>query len=159
MTRQFTVERYNAGIWVALNNAQIDGYVRDPRSLPHATEVQYWEAWIVRSDGGVVHGTDEFTLCSIIPGDSTTAPNSTRGTYSITGDAWYIPATNYTSAPSTSASDTYLRGLGFATLPNHPAGVLLATRNDPNVTSAFRVTHTVTVTWDSTQADRTSRVT
>lgn len=156
VTRTFTVERFDsgAGAWTPISGAALDAYVTDPDSSVHATCTQYWELWKVREDGSVVHNEDSFALCSLIP-NATTIVNTTKGSFTITGEAYFY------ATDSVTADD-----LGFATGAVRAAGTLHSRTSDPSgdltanrlVASGAAVTYTVTSTWDSTTSDRAQSV-
>ena len=148
IVRTFNVEKY---VEPFPNNTQalqnIDNYIQDPNSKAFASELHYWEAWTVDSSGNVSDGgEDTFSLCSIIPLDTDTAPNSTKGTYTMKGSAKFYP------------TNSKLDTLGFTRNTVGAAGGLYSRTTNPTTTSAFTklvaadgtVDYSVTVTWDST---------
>lgn len=142
VTRTFVVESYDGTTQTWSPNAALDAYVTDPGSSVHATETQYWEAWTVSNNGTVVKNEDSFSLCSLIPDPAAASyANTTKGTFTICGEAYYYP-TNSTAA-----------SLGFAADTVGAAGDLLSTTNDPGAPGAVAygpVMFTCVSTWDST---------
>ena len=159
VTRAFNVSQWNTATntWDPMTTAGIDAYTTG-WGQPHATVAEYWEAWFVGSRSGVTPvKTDTFGLCSIIPQThaATARTNTTRGTYTITGDAWFYPST---SGPLTPA---FLTGLGLAAngavLANglhsanaDPAGAINLEVASKNLKAAGRMVRgRAVVTWDS----------
>jgi hypothetical protein len=160
VTRAFAVDLWDASTttWNRMTPGQIDTYTNtyNPGSTS-ATVVQYWEAWLVGPTGRVSDGGDDtFGLCSIIP-DATTINDTTRGTYTIRGEATFYPTT---SRPT----DIFVTGLG---LPRGGAALsngLLSSLTDPSTAIAAAVTAgtlgtgtptvncRAVVTWDSSTA-------
>lgn len=154
ITRVFAVEQWDGSAWAALPAANIDSYVTAKGSDVFATVGRYWELWLVDAQGNVSDGgEDTFSLASIIPGRK--RKDTTRGTYTITGDASFYPTA---VAPAT---------LGFTRGGAGPAGGLFSTLSDPSgAIAANGLTATgqpvrcrVQSTWDSSAADRYSVVT
>ncbi|GAA3910284.1 hypothetical protein GCM10023084_73020 [Streptomyces lacrimifluminis] len=154
INRVFAVEQWDGQAWTALPSTAIDAYVTAKSSTVNATVGRYWELWEVDAQGNVSDGAeDTFGLPSIIPGRKRV--NTTRGTYTITGDAVFYPTT---AAPGT---------LGFTRGGAAPAGGLFSTTADPSGTiTASGLTATgqpvrcrVDVSWDSSASDRYSVVT
>ncbi|MFI9243828.1 DUF4157 domain-containing protein [Streptomyces sp. NPDC053086] len=154
INRVFAVEKWDGSAWVALPNTDIDSYVTAKGSDVFATVGRYWELWEVDAQGNVADGgEDTFSLASIIPGRK--RKDTTRGTYTITGDAVFYPTA---VAPST---------LGFTRSGAAPAGGLFSTLTDPSgaiatnglAASGRRVRCRVDVAWDSSAPDRYSVVT
>ena len=153
ITRHFQVDRLvpgengAPGTWQPLSGAAIDGYITDPNSAAFATVSQYWELWKVKENGQVEDGGDDtFSLCSIIPNGQTTE-NTTRGRYTMTGEAYFYPSPDPALRPSQ---------IGFARNRAAPAGGLFSALNDPaqlisekGLVASNRVGYTTTVTWDS----------
>ncbi|MEV4877157.1 eCIS core domain-containing protein [Streptomyces cyaneofuscatus] len=154
INRVFAVEQWDGSAWTALPAANIDSYVTARGSDVFATVGRYWELWTVDAQGNVSDGgEDTFSLASIIPGKK--RKDTTRGTYTITGDAAFYPTT---VAPG---------ALGFTQGGAGPAGGLFSTLTDPSGTiAASGLTATgqavrcrVHVEWDSSAPDRYSTVT
>lgn len=154
INRVFAVEQWDGSAWTALPAANIDSYVTAKASDVFATVGRYWELWLVDAQGNVSDGgEDTFSLASIIPGRK--RKDTTRGTYTITGDAAFYPTT---VAPAT---------LGFTRGGAGPAGGLFSTLSDPSgAIAANGLTATgqpvrcrVQTAWDSSAADRYSVVT
>lgn len=154
INRVFAVEQWDGSAWTALPAANIDSYVTAKGSDVFATVGRYWELWLVDAQGNVSDGgEDTFSLASIIPGRK--RKDTTRGTYTITGDASFYPTA---VAPAT---------LGFTRGGAGPAGGLFSTLSDPSgAIAANGLTATgqpvrcrVQSTWDSSAADRYSVVT
>ncbi|MFJ9976290.1 eCIS core domain-containing protein [Streptomyces cyaneofuscatus] len=154
VNRVFAVQQWDGSAWTALPAANIDSYVTARGSDVFATVGRYWELWIVDAQGNVSDGgEDTFSLASIIPGKK--RKDTTRGTYTITGDAAFYPTT---VAPGT---------LGFTQGGAGPAGGLFSTLTDPSgAIAASGLTATgqpvrcrVHVAWDSSAPDRYSTVT
>ncbi|MGW9303835.1 eCIS core domain-containing protein [Streptomyces cyaneofuscatus] len=154
INRVFAVEQWDGSAWTALPAANIDSYVTARGSDVFATVGRYWELWIVDAQGNVSDGgEDTFSLAAIIPGKK--RKDTTRGTYTITGDAAFYPTT---VAPG---------ALGFTQGGAGPAGGLFSTLTDPSGTiAASGLTATgqpvrcrVHVAWDSSAPDRYSTVT
>ncbi|WP_326705788.1 DUF4157 domain-containing protein [Streptomyces cyaneofuscatus] len=154
INRVFAVEQWDGSAWTALPAANIDSYVTARGSDVFATVGRYWELWIVDAQGNVSDGgEDTFSLAAIIPGKK--RKDTTRGTYTITGDAAFYPTT---VAPG---------ALGFTQGGAGPAGGLFSTLTDPSGTiAASGLTATgqpvrcrVHVAWDSSAPDRYSAVT
>jgi len=145
VTRAFTgVRQWVPGTasWAAaMSDAQIDTYVTEEE--PYATIAEYWEAWQADDDGTVTNNEDSFALCSIIP-DSQHVINTTRGTFTISGDAQF-----YRTALAPAA-------LGF-TGNVGPAGVIASRDSDPTgdlatagvVGSATPLGFEIVATWNS----------
>ncbi|HEY1571131.1 MAG TPA: hypothetical protein VGG05_07305 [Pseudonocardiaceae bacterium] len=155
ITRTFAVERcVSPGVWAPMSAAAVNGYVRDPGSSVNADCVQYWELWSVQADGNIGHNSDSFSLCSIIP-NAGVVPNTTRGHYTMVGEASFYPALSSAAA------------LGFAVGNAAPAGVLPSRLTDPAgdlgsagiVASGAPIRYQVDVAWDSSATDPTSVVT
>ncbi|MFJ3433551.1 DUF4157 domain-containing protein [Streptomyces cyaneofuscatus] len=154
INRVFAVQQWDGSAWTALPAANIDSYVTARGSDVFATVGRYWELWIVDAQGNVSDGgEDTFSLASIIPGKK--RKDTTRGTYTITGDAAFYPTT---VAPG---------ALGFTQGGAGPAGGLFSTLTDPSgAIAASGLTATgqpvrcrVHVAWDSSAPDRYSTVT
>lgn len=154
INRVFAVQQWDGSAWTALPAANIDSYVTARGSDVFATVGRYWELWIVDAQGNVSDGgEDTFSLASIIPGKK--RKDTTRGTYTITGDAAFYPTT---VAPG---------ALGFTQGGAGPAGGLFSTLTDPSgAIAASGLTATgqpvrcrVHVAWDSSASDRYSTVT
>ncbi|WP_069767391.1 DUF4157 domain-containing protein [Streptomyces sp. LUP30] len=154
INRVFAVEQWDGAAWSTLPSSAIDAYVTARNSTVHATVGRYWELWEVDAQGNVSDGAeDTFGLPSIIPGRK--RKDTTRGTYTITGDAVFYPTT---AAPDT---------LGFTRGGAAPAGGLYSTLADPSgAIAAGGLTATgqpvrcrVHVSWDSSASDRYSVVT
>lgn len=154
INRVFAVEQWDGSAWTALPAANIDVYVTAKRSNVFASVGRYWELWIVDAQGNVSDGgEDTFSLASIIPGKK--RKDTTRGTYTITGDAAFYPTT---VAPG---------ALGFTQGGAGPAGGLFSTLTDPSgaiaasglVATGQPVHCQVHVAWDSSAPDRYSTVT
>ncbi|MFD3412375.1 DUF4157 domain-containing protein [Streptomyces cyaneofuscatus] len=154
INRVFAVQQWDGSAWTALPAANIDAYVTARGSDVFATVGRYWELWIVDAQGNVSDGgEDTFSLASIIPGKK--RKDTTRGTYTITGDAAFYPTT---VAPG---------ALGFTQGGAGPAGGLFSTLTDPSGTIAASglsatgqpVRCRVHVAWDSSAPDRYSTVT
>ncbi|MFI5898902.1 DUF4157 domain-containing protein [Streptomyces cyaneofuscatus] len=154
INRVFAVQQWDGSAWTALPAANIDSYVTARGSDVFATVGRYWELWIVDAQGNVSDGgEDTFSLASIIPGKK--RKDTTRGTYTITGDAAFYPTT---VAPG---------ALGFTQGGAGPAGGLFSTLTDPSgAIAASGLTATgqpvrcrVNVAWDSSAPDRYSTVT
>ncbi|WP_435847452.1 eCIS core domain-containing protein [Streptomyces cyaneofuscatus] len=119
INRVFAVQQWDGSAWTALPAANIDSYVTARGSDVFATVGRYWELWIVDAQGNVSDGgEDTFSLASIIPGKK--RKDTTRGTYTITGDAAFYPTT---VAPG---------ALGFTQGGAGPAGGLFSTLTDPS---------------------------
>ena len=148
VTRTFAVESYDSttNTWAPISGATLDGYVTDVNSSVDATVTQYWELWKVRPSGDVVKNEDSFALCSLVP-DANTIANTTKGSYTITGVAYFYPTRNVTPDD-----------LNFAEYAVGPAGELFSRATDPAgeiaghrlVAASGPVTYTVTSTWNST---------
>ncbi|WP_436841598.1 eCIS core domain-containing protein [Streptomyces cyaneofuscatus] len=154
INRVFAVQQWDGSAWTALPAANIDSYVTAQGSDVFATVGRYWELWIVDAQGNVSDGgEDTFSLASIIPGRK--RKDTTRGTYTITGDAAFYPTT---VAPG---------ALGFTQGGAGPAGGLFSTLTDPSgaiassglVATGQPVHCQVHVAWDSSAPDRYSTVT
>jgi hypothetical protein len=160
ITRHFAVEQYVAGqngapdTWAPLQGTDIDTYITSRSSNAYATVTRYWELWQVDANGNVSDdGDDTFSLCSVIPDRK--RKNTTRGTYTMTGNAVFY-ATTLTP-----------QGLGFARDAVAPAGGLFSTLANPAsaisanglVAAGQPVQYTTTVRWDSSTQDRYSQVT
>jgi len=154
INRVFAVEEWDGSAWTALPSANIDAYVTAKASNVFATVGRYWELWVVDAQGNVSDGgEDTFSLASIIPGRK--RKDTTRGTYTITGDAAFYPTA---VAPGT---------LGFTRGGAAPAGGLFSTLSDPSGAIASNgltatgqpVRCRVQTAWDSSAADRYSVVT
>ncbi|WP_033352571.1 DUF4157 domain-containing protein [Kitasatospora aureofaciens] len=154
ITRVLAVEQWDGQAWAPLPNTAIDSYVTARNSTVHATVGRYWELWQVDGQGNVSDGAeDTFGLPSIIPGRKRV--NTTRGTYTITGNAVFYPT----------AADP--AALGFTRGGAAPAGGLYSTLSDPSgAIAANGLTATgqpvrcrVHVQWDSSASDRYSVVT
>ncbi|HEX5494221.1 MAG TPA: DUF4157 domain-containing protein, partial [Mycobacteriales bacterium] len=154
INRVFAVEQWDGQEWTPLRGTAIDAYVTSKSSTVHATVGRYWELWEVDAQGRVSDDAeDTFGLPSIIPGRK--RKNTTRGTYTITGNAVFYPTT---ADPRT---------LGFTRGGAAPAGALFSTLTDPSgaiaasgLTATGQPVHCrVHVSWDSAAEDRYSTVT
>jgi len=133
------------GDWQDLAVAAVDTYTGN--TYAYVTNLVYWEAWEV--DSGSIKGGfgDAFSLSRILPTEAQYASNgwnpkdypkyTTKGTYTITGDAAYYPGLTAGK-------------LGFSILTDHPANGLLGSDSDPGLTPVYTATqYTVTCTWDT----------
>lgn len=148
VTRTFAVQSYDATTltWAAINGATLDGYVTDPSSSVHATATQYWELWKVRASGDIVKNEDSFALCSLIP-DPNTIANTTKGSFTITGEAYFYPTRTVTPDDLNFAEDALDVAGELFSRNTDPAGEITGHRL---VSASGPVTYTVTATWDST---------
>ena len=141
VTRKFAVRSYtSSGTWADLKAGTIDAYIGDPDYRTYDHVLTYWEAWKVRR--GEVLGTDTFGLCSIIPGGAkcTNYKNTTRGEYTISGEASLYLGVDYDSLS------------GFAVQSDHPAGDAKSSNSDPGLTGGIAArdgVFTITVEWNS----------
>jgi hypothetical protein len=149
VTRAFNVECYNGSTWDPISGSALNTYVTDPASSVDADVLVYWELWKVDASGAVDDGGDDtFGLCSLIP-DSTTIDDTTRGSYTMTGEAYFYPTTQTPES------------LGFTRGAVSTAGGLYSSTTDLTgglVPSGSAVTYTVTSTWDSSSGDPYSDV-
>ena len=147
VTRRFEVTR--VGQTGQMTGSALNAYVRGPGSTVNATETEYWELWTVDSSGSVSDGGDDtFGLCSLIPGDETTIPDSTKGRFTMTGTARFYP--------TTTAAAT-ITGFGFSRRAVASAGGLYSTATNPSARLPTPVgptiNHQVVVNWDSSSSD------
>ncbi|MER0241348.1 DUF4157 domain-containing protein [Streptomyces sp. HSW2009] len=157
VNRVLAVERWDGKAWSALPRTSIDAYVTAKDSSVHAAIDRYWELWMVDAQGNVSDGAeDTFQLPSIIPGGRGNKQiDTTRGSYTITGNALFYPTA---ATPDT---------LGFTKGGVEVAGDLHSTLSDPSEAIAARgltatgqpVRCEVNVRWDSAKGtDRWSEV-
>ncbi|GIF09073.1 hypothetical protein [Actinoplanes siamensis] len=139
VTRRFDVERFDGQGWQALNGAALDAYVAGSGGNADATVTEYWELWQVGADGTVSDGgADTFGLTSIIQQEGV-IPDTTRGTFTITGEAQFYPTTD---TPT---------NLGFVRGAVGTAGGLYSSFTAPTLTGGVSpVNYRVTASWDST---------
>jgi len=145
------VERWDSvgSTWIPMSDADIDAYVT--ASEPYATVAEYWEAWEVNDSGRVSNGNeDSFASCSIIP-DAVTIIGTTRGTFTITGEAKFYPT-------ETSAADA-----GFTGTVG-PAGEIANSATDPDLAgqgitpTGAMVGYGIKATWNSRRTDVYTKV-
>jgi hypothetical protein len=147
ITRTFTVQVYDptSSTWAMTTGAALNTYVTDPGSTVSGTDLVYWEAWRVRADGSVINGTDQFVLCGLIP-TAASHVNTTRGYFTITGEAFFYPTDDSPADLNFTASSVVAAGV-LPARTTDPAGDLTG-RGIAAVGAA--VTYSVTATWDST---------
>jgi hypothetical protein len=146
VTRTFNVDAIDPKSLTTtkMNAGDIDSYVNSSSSSAYATETEYWELWEVAADGTVSDGgQDLFSLCAIIPAKSRRFKNTTKGTFTMRGEAQFYPIT---ADPTT---------FGFAKRAVNAAGGLYSTTTDPTAGLSVApvgsaVTYQADVRWDST---------
>ena len=133
------------GDWQDMSPAGIDAYTGN--TYAYVNNLVYWEAWEVES-GNIKGGYgDAFSLSRILPTETEYASNkfnpkdypryTTKGAYTITGEAAYYPG--LTSAK-----------LGFSVLTDHPANGLLGSDSDPGLSPVYTATtYWATCAWDT----------
>lgn len=137
---------------------KIDKYLKDAQggSKAYATQLLYWEAWTVSQYGNVSdRGVDTFQLCGINKLSETNksdkklyAKDTTRGEYSITGEASFYP---------NDQPEKLLKEHGFRLDKEKKTvcGGLWYTFTDPRLSGPSKqvVKRTATVTWNSFSID------
>ncbi|TDB96580.1 hypothetical protein E1091_09140 [Micromonospora fluostatini] len=149
VTREFDVERHTPQGWTSISGAALDAYVAPSGGSADATVLEYWELWLVDEDGTVSDGGDDtFGLTALI-GDTGQYHDTTRGSYTIRGEAAFYPTGQDPAA------------LGFQRNAVTTAGGLFSSTTAPQVSSlgltrsGGPVRYGVRATWDST--DKRSR--
>lgn len=133
-------EASKAGGWI-VQKVNFTGNIEDDKGKKLKTGWEkhspYWEAWKVNKNQKVTEYAENGD-----PDDDTYAnPGygaNTKGTTTIKGDAKFYEGLTLPSS--------------FKVIPGHPAGILLTTKSDPNLSGGTpTLDHDLTATWDSTK--------
>lgn len=152
VTRAFLVHRVkDEGLQVKMTADEITKYCTEPGSDPRVEDLHYWEAWDIPDAGKPIE--DHWGLCSIIP-NPTTLPRDERGEVDYRGTtAGEFRMTGAATFYEGKRAGDFGMKLGAVACAN---GLPSSTSDPipPPLKKAPEVVYRVTVTWDSSVADR-----
>ncbi|WP_327337480.1 DUF4157 domain-containing protein [Streptomyces sp. NBC_01324] len=144
VTRQFAVERHTGQGWAPIGGPALDGYVQNGGTV-NGGEFQYWELWRVAADGTVSDGGDDtFGMTSLVENDAQ-VHNTTRGSFTISGNAHFYATTETPSAMGFSRTGAVSAG-GLYSRTTDPQSELTALGLAP---AAGPLRYAAQATWDS----------